>query len=146
MSAQGNKLEEPESPAETNPQVVIVANDLIRFKKFKKFLEDNEFPTQLYSTFQASEITKTEGGEYAYSAKGKLTLKGVTKDVVMNFNYIGLSPQSQKDEKGVEHKYNVCGFEGKTVIKRKDFGVGGDIGIGDDVTITITLEASQDVK
>ena len=86
-----------------------------------EFFDVTKFKT---ATFEASEITKTEGGEYAYSAKGKLTLKGITKDVVMNFNYIGLSPQSQTDEKGVEHKYNVCGFEGKTTIKRKEFGVG----------------------
>jgi K(+)-stimulated pyrophosphate-energized sodium pump len=108
-----------------------------------EFFDVAKFKT---ASFEASEIVKSEGGEYAYTAIGKLTLKGVTKDVIMNFNYIGLSPQSQVDEKGVEHKYNVCGFEGKTVIKRKEFGVGTELGIADDVTITITLEASQDIK
>lgn len=112
-------------------------------KNKAEFFDVANFKT---ASFEASEIAKNEDGEFAYSAKGKLTLKGVTKDVVMGFNYMGLSPQSQMDDKGVEHKYTVCGFEGKTVIKRRDFGVGTELGIADDVVITVTLEAAQDVK
>ena len=94
------------------------------------------------ATFEATEITKSESGaKYAYVAKGKLTLKGVTKDVVLNFNYDG-SKEQDWDGK----KINVVGFEGETVINRTEFGVGEAGGIGDNVKIEITLEAGQEKK
>ncbi|MEO8762503.1 MAG: sodium/proton-translocating pyrophosphatase, partial [Bacteroidia bacterium] len=94
-------------------------------------------------TFEASEIQNdnTLGAEFKYIAKGKLTIKGITKDVKLAFNYLGT--QLEEGEKG---KYNVVGFEGKTVINRKDFNIGTSLSIGEEVTITITLEAEQPVK
>ena len=96
--------------------------------------------------FEASEITKNEGmSEFAYTAKGKLTLKGITKDVTLNFNYVGLTNGSTYiGDKEVPA--NIIGFNGKTTIKRTDFGVGDAGGIGEDVTIEITLEATQEKK
>ncbi|HKC67446.1 MAG TPA: sodium-translocating pyrophosphatase, partial [Bacteroidia bacterium] len=95
------------------------------------------------ASFEATEIVKdtTLGAEYKYIAKGKLTMKGVTKDADLSFNYLGF-----KEQEGREGKINVAGFEGKTVINRKDFGVGTALGIANDVTITISLEADQAVK
>jgi len=96
------------------------------------------------ASFEASEIVKdtTEGAEYRYIAKGKLTMKGVTKDADLSFNYLGSKIQDERDGS----KINVAGFEGKTVINRKDFGVGTSLGIAEDVTITISLEAAQAAK
>ena len=68
-------------------------------------------------------------------------MKGVTKDVVLNFNYDG-SKEQDWDGK----KINVVGFEGETVINRTEFGVGEAGGIGDNVKIEITLEAGQEKK
>ena len=93
--------------------------------------------------FEASEIVKdTTMGEFAYIAKGKLTLKGVTKDVSLSFNYVGLTEGKTYTEKG-ETPANIVGFNGKTIIKRTDFGVGEAGGLGEDVNIEITLEAAQ---
>ena len=94
------------------------------------------------ASFEASEIVKNEAGtKYAYTAKGKLTLKGVTKDVELRFNYDG-----SKEQDGQNGKVTIAGFEGETVINRVDFGVGEAGGIGNDVKIEITLEAGQDKK
>jgi len=93
--------------------------------------------------FESSDVTKNQAGaEYAYTAKGKLTLKGVTKDITLVFNYIGLTEGSTYTDKG-ETPANIIGFKGKSTIKRTDFGVGETGGLGEDVNIEITLEAAQ---
>ncbi|MDO9000252.1 MAG: YceI family protein [Bacteroidota bacterium] len=92
--------------------------------------------------FEATTVEKiSEPGKYSYLAKGKLTLKGVAKDIELRFNYIGLSSQEWEGK-----KVDVAGFEGETIIKRTDFGVGEGGGVGEDVKIEITLEASQEKK
>ncbi len=94
------------------------------------------------ASFSASEIIKNpEGSLYAYTAKGQLTLKGVTKAVDLVFNYQGNSNQEWEGQ-----KVNVVGFEGVTTINRNDYKVGESGGLGDDVKIEVTLEASQERK
>ena len=95
------------------------------------------------AVFEASEITPNAEGLYAYSAKGKLTLKGITKDVVLNFNYVGLTNGSSYGADGKEIPANIIGFNGVTTINRTQFGVGEGGGLGEDVKIEITLEAIQ---
>ncbi|MHB8259178.1 MAG: sodium-translocating pyrophosphatase [Bacteroidia bacterium] len=96
------------------------------------------------ATFEASEILKdtTKGAVYGYIAKGKLTMKGVAKDVILSFNYLG----SKIVDEGDGGKFNVAGFEGKTTINRKEFGIGNSLSIGNEVTISFTLEAMQPIK
>lgn len=94
------------------------------------------------AVFEAIEISKNEGGEYAYMAKGKLTLKGVTKDVTLNFNYVGMVDGKAYTDKG-EVPANIVGFKGKTTFNRVDFGIGESGFIADNVDVEITLEASQ---
>jgi polyisoprenoid-binding protein YceI len=102
------------------------------------------FDVPKYNTaiFQASEITKNEGGEFAYTAKGTLTLKGITKEVSLVFNYVGLTEGKAYTAKG-EVPANIVGFNGKTTFKRTDFNVGEAAGLGENVNIEITLEATQ---
>ncbi len=92
------------------------------------------------ASFEATEVIKNEAGSlYAYIAKGKLTMKGVTKNVDLKFNYFGLKEQDWDGK-----KINVAGFEGETIIKRTEFGIGEAGGIGEDVKIEMTLEAGQE--
>jgi len=94
------------------------------------------------AVFEANKIEKSEGGEFAYIAYGKLTLKGVTKDVNLNFNYVGSTEGSMwANEKEVSA--SVAGFNGKATINRKDFGIDGG-GASELVKIEITLEAGQE--
>jgi K(+)-stimulated pyrophosphate-energized sodium pump len=91
------------------------------------------------ASFTGTSIEKNpEPGKYAYIAKGTLTMKGITKDAVVKFNYVGLSPQEWEGK-----KVDVAGFEGETVIDRTQFGIGEGGGLGNDVRIEITLEAAQ---
>lgn len=52
-------------------------------------------------------------GNFAYAAYGKLTLKDVTKPVVVNFNYGGATDMEYEGK-----KINVAGFDGETVINK----------------------------
>ena len=103
-----------------------------------------------YASFEAKEIVANEnGGPYAYSAKGTMTIKGVSKEAILDFNYLegGEQTRKYKDENGkeVEYKFNAVGFEGQTKINRKEFGVNGD-GVGDEVKIQFTIEARKELK
>jgi polyisoprenoid-binding protein YceI len=76
--------------------------------------------------FTSTQITKTATG---YDAAGKLTLRGVTKDIHVPFSF-----------KTADAGY----LTGKTTLKRLDFGVGqGDWKstewVGSDVTVTYSL-------
>ncbi|MBI2722005.1 MAG: sodium-translocating pyrophosphatase [Bacteroidetes bacterium] len=87
--------------------------------------------------FEGSQIVKdSTGSEYPYKVTGNLTIKGIVKIATINFNYVG--SQLKENEKG---KYTVVGFEGKCVINRTDFNIGEGGGLGDNVTLNITLEA-----
>jgi polyisoprenoid-binding protein YceI len=94
------------------------------------------------AVFESSEIVKNEGGIFSYTAKGKLTIKGITKDVDLNFNYVGTKDGSDWST-GKEMPANVIGFDGETIINRTQFGIGEGGGLGEDVKIDITLEAIQ---
>jgi K(+)-stimulated pyrophosphate-energized sodium pump len=95
------------------------------------------------ATFEATEIVKnTEAGEYAYTAKGKLTIKGVAKDVDLMFNYAGKKEATEYDAAGGEVKISVSGFEGEFNVVCKDFGIEMD----GTAEVEFTIEASQIIK
>ena len=95
--------------------------------------------------FESSQIEAIKDSKYAYVAHGKLTLKGLTKDVDLNFNYVGSTPSVYYDETGNEFASNAIGFNGEAFINRKDFGINGG-GASEEVKIEITLEAMQGKK
>jgi len=95
------------------------------------------------ATFEATEIVKNEeAGEFAYIAKGKLTIKGVAKDVNLMFNYAGNKESTEFDEKGNEVKISVSGFEGEFDVVCKDYG----IDMGGTAKVEFTIEAFQSIK
>jgi len=104
------------------------------------FFNSAKFPK---ITFEAAEIVKdTTMSEFAYIAKGNLTMKGVTKTAEVKFNYVGVEDKDM----GEHGKFKVGGFEGKAVVKRTDFGIGEAGALSEDVTINITLEVMQPIK
>ncbi len=77
------------------------------------------------------------------SASGELTIKGVTRTVELDVEYLGVD----KDAYGNTR----IGFEATTEINRKDFGVdfdipldGGKLLVGDKVNITLSIQAVLD--
>lgn len=89
-------------------------------------------------TFKSKSV-KVEGS--TYQVTGDLTIKGVTKEITIPFTVAG--PIKNPMGEG-----QVIGVSGQTKINRQDYGVKfnkqmdqGGLMIGDDVAITINLEA-----
>ncbi len=92
------------------------------------------------AVFVANEIKKREHPEngFSYLAHGTLTVKGFSKEVDIEFNYQGMTEQDWDGKKIV-----VAGFEGKSIITRKDFAIGEEMGLGQEIPLEITLEVVQ---
>ena len=104
--------------------------------KSADFLDVEKFPTL---TFASTRITRT--GEGDLDVEGNLTIHGVTRKVV--FAVEGPTPPG-KDPWGNTR----IGWSATTKINRKDFGLTwnaaletGGILVGDDVTLTLDVEA-----
>ena len=93
------------------------------------FLAAAKFPT---ITFK-SKVWKSTGGE-SYEVTGDLTIKSVTKQVVLKVTSLGFGPGM----KGAA----ISGWEVSTTLDRRDFDVTADQGmIGNSVEIVIHVEA-----
>jgi polyisoprenoid-binding protein YceI len=84
--------------------------------------------------------TKVENDGASLRVTGDLTIKGVTKPVTLDVEYLG----SETDPWGGTR----AGFEGTTEISRKEWGVdfnvpmdGGRLLVGDKISITIAAQA-----
>ena len=100
------------------------------------FFEVEKYPT---ITFKS---TKVEGKADDLTVTGDLTIRGVTKPVVLKGRYLG----STVDNRGGRR----IGFEATTTINRLDYGVtwnrmaeGGGAMLGDDVRIDIVVAGTQ---
>ena len=85
------------------------------------------------------ESTSVEKGGAGLKITGNLTIKGVTKPVVLDVEGPG-APVTGMDKK--QH----AGFSATTTIHRADWGIGSGFGsavLGDDVKITIDLDVAK---
>ncbi len=88
------------------------------------------------ATFQSTRVEKSADG---LTVTGNLTLRGVTKPVVLQVT----GPTAPVT--GMDKKQHV-GFEATTTIHRQDWGIGTSFPsaiLGDDVKIDIELDAAQ---
>lgn len=97
------------------------------------FFDAANFPT---IDFISTSFTKA-GSEY--SLTGNLTMKGITKTVVLQVEFGGIGPNA--------YGQTVAGFEVSGKINRKDFGLNwsalteaGGIVVGDDIKIHAEIE------
>lgn len=91
-------------------------------------LDTDKFPT---ATFESTSV-KSSGPEKA-TVSGKLTLHGVTKDIVIETQRVG----GGKDPWGGYRD----GFTGTTTLKLADFGISRDLGpFSKEVELTLDLE------
>ncbi len=102
--------------------------------KSPDFFDAEKFPE---ITFKSDRIEKK--GE-KFVAVGKLTMRGVTKEVTIPFEYLGTA----KDPYG---NFRI-GFEGATSVNRQDYGISwnkaldnGGVLVGDEVKIELGVEA-----
>ncbi len=97
------------------------------------FFAADSFPV---ITFRSTKVERSGDDAKIY---GDLTIRGVTKAVVLDGHYNGIQPGSRLER---------VGFDATTTINRLDFGVkwnraveGGGVMLGDEVKIEINVEA-----
>lgn len=98
------------------------------------FFDVAKFPTL---TFVSTKVTSV--GKDKLKVDGNLTMHGVTKPVTLDVTFLGAGPSREGEQRS--------GFEAKTTINRKDFGIlwnktldqGGTM-LGDDVDIQLNVE------
>jgi len=107
--------------------------------KSADFLDVAQYPT---ITFRSKRIERATG-EGKYRVTGDLTLHGVTREVVLDVSDV---TPSIKDPFGKTR----AGATASTKIDRKDFGINynkamdnGGLVVGNDITITIDVEATR---
>ena len=96
-------------------------------------------------TFKSTKISPGEGD--SFKVEGDLTIRGVTKPVVLNATKLGTGQVAVEGRPPSMR----AGFEATTTVNRKDFGIlwnksldqGGTL-LGDDVTINLEIAAVKD--
>lgn len=91
-------------------------------------------------TFKSTKVTPKD--KTNFKVAGDLTIKGVTKPVEFNFEYLGETKDPWGNLK--------AGFQASTKINRKDWGINwnktldaGGFVLGDDVEIELNIEAEN---
>jgi polyisoprenoid-binding protein YceI len=139
----GSITGDPAKPEETQVQVEIktASIDTHEQKRDDHLRSDSFFDAEQYPTitFTSKKINRT-GDESAFLT-GDLTMHGVTKEIIMEVKFLGKG-------KGLEGRMHT-GWEGKTALKRSDFGltwtkaVEGTAVVSDDINISIELDAVE---
>ena len=105
-------------------------------EKFNEHLRSADFfDAEKYPTITFKSTKVEAAGDKKLRVFGNLTIKGVTKPVVLDttINKIGDHPMAKRA---------AAGFDATTTIKRSDFGVDKFVpNVSDNVTIRITTEA-----
>ncbi|HET7536827.1 MAG TPA: YceI family protein, partial [Candidatus Didemnitutus sp.] len=105
--------------------------------KSADFFDVAKFPT---ATFKSKSWKKT--GDGTFDVTGDLTIKDVTKEVVLKTTLLATAPG--------HNGATVTGWEATTNIKKSEFNLTGPAGLlkvlGDDVAITIGVEAKSPEK
>jgi polyisoprenoid-binding protein YceI len=142
-----------ENPSETSVEATIDARGLWSGEpdrdahlRSADFLDAENHPT---ITFRGRGVELVGANEGKLS--GELTIRGVTRPVTLDVRYLG-QWKTPWWEDGVDKGPRTrAGFLAKTRINRKDFGVNwngvldrGGLVVGDDVDITIDVEAIRE--
>jgi polyisoprenoid-binding protein YceI len=133
-----------EDPEKSSVEITIQANSVdTRNEQRDGHLRTNDFfdvPNHPTITFHSTDVEKVDDEHYRVT--GDLTIKGNTKPVTVDWEYIGAA----KDPYG-----NIrLGFEGSTTVNRRDWGVEwnapletGGVLVSDKVTLEFEVSAVQ---
>lgn len=95
-------------------------------------------------SFKSTSVTANGKGKYKVT--GDLTIRGITKQVTFDGEFLGAGAVGV----GGQSMGTKAGFTATTVINRKDFGLNwnktldqGGVMVGDEVTITLAIEANE---
>jgi polyisoprenoid-binding protein YceI len=105
------------------------------------FFEADRNPTL---SFKSTSVRQVAQGQYQIT--GDLTMRGVTKPVTFDAEFLGSSPISVAGQSWG----GKAGFSATAVVNRKDFGINwnklldnGGAMLGDEVTLQLNVEADQ---
>jgi polyisoprenoid-binding protein YceI len=125
--------------SEISFEIKVKSVDTGNSKRDKHLLSEDFFYASEYPliTFVGNNITKA--GENIYNVKGKLTIRGVSSDLVLPLTYGGT-----KDHP-LSPGMVVAGFNGRVILDRLTYNVGDGKyykmgAVGKDVDILVTLE------
>lgn len=104
------------------------------------FFAADSFPT---ITFKSTKVTPA--GKDRYKVAGNLTMRGVTRSVVLDMEFLGKGEVSVGGQSmGVK-----AGFDATTTLNRQDYGIRwnktldqGGVMLGDDVAVSLHIEAT----
>ena len=141
----GTFLFDPTGKEESSCEIKVKVKSInTNIRKRDDHLRSGDFfaaETYPLMTFKSTRITH-EGGD-RYTIAGRLTVKNVSKDIVIPFTYYGVR------ENPLNEKQLVAGFEARFSIDRLEYHVGDGkyykLGVvGKDVHVVITLEVLRD--
>ena len=138
----GSGFLDAEDPSRSQLQVTIQAKSIdTRNADRDGHLRSNDFfdmATYPEITFVSTKVERA--GDDDYRVTGDLTIKGVTKPVTVDFEYTGAAVDPFQNQR--------IGFEGKTTINRKDWGVSwnaaletGGVLVSEKVTLELEVSA-----
>ncbi len=133
-----------ENPAASSVEVAIEANSVDTAEQQRDghlrsgdFLDSEKFP---HLTFKSTRVQRVK--DDTYEVTGDLTIRGVTRPVLLAVEYGGV----MKDPWGNER----AGFTARTAVERKEFGITfnqvldhGGLALGEKVSIEIDVEATK---
>jgi polyisoprenoid-binding protein YceI len=131
-----------EDPAKSHLQLTIQASSIdTRNADRDAHLRGNDFfdmTTYPEITFASTSVQSLS--DDTYQVTGDLTIKGITKPVVINFEYLGAAVDPFGNER--------IGFEGKATVNRRDWGVSwnaaleaGGVLVSEKVTLEFEVSA-----
>lgn len=136
-----------EDPSRSSGQLTITAKSIHTGNEQRDghlrgndFFDMDSFPEL---TFRTTAIEHVDGDEF--SVVGDLTIKGVTKPVTLDLEFTGAAVDPFGNTR--------IGFEGRTVVNRKDWGVNwnapleaGGVLVSEKVTIEIDISAIKQAE
>jgi polyisoprenoid-binding protein YceI len=106
------------------------------------YFDIEQYPTMTFKSASVKATGKTSDGRTSFTCTGDLTIKNVTKPVVLTGTIEGRVPDGNSMER--------IGYTASTTIDRRAFGLddarmspGGIPLVGNDVQITLTVEATR---
>jgi polyisoprenoid-binding protein YceI len=102
---------------------------------------DDFFAVETYPTITFTSTAIAPRGGNQYDVAGDLTMRGVTRPVVLPITYVGKATDPWGHEK--------TAFEGEMTLNRKDFGLNwnaaieaGGFLVGDEVKVNLSVQAA----